>query len=380
MQQNSKTWTSDNFSQAMENAIRKHCDAKYLRASQEKILFNGFWRDGDKRNVCLWLDKATWHDAKTGEGGGCKDFAKIAFNMSLPEFMASYGDLKTEISPKLIVDNRAQKSLGRAVQDVWSQLQKRDTDRYDRGGVWLNNDRGFPSPRINVGSGFANLYEGDEELFDKQHQALIKHRVSLGPQLIVPIRSASSDQVKNLFIRATTEISKEEKSRLLTNCGGWHEPNGSPRAFGFPHLIHEFTDLILCEGMADYFAAECLLDPGENFLPIGAANADGLVKWAEELTRINYEGRVLIIYHIDLNQDGSMSSKEIGPAKAIKASQILRQANIDARIFPWPFYLKHTTNHAYKVFDLADSLKQRAISHECNIEHLKEIFSLSLRK
>lgn len=378
-QQKAKTWTLDNFSKAMEIAVGQHCDARFLRASKEKILFNGFWRDGDKQNVCLWLDKATWHDAKTGEGGGCKEFAKIAFNMSLREFMERFGREEIKVLRNLTQKSPAN-SCEKPVQEIWAYLNVKDSNRADRAGEWLSENRGFPFPRRHIGSGFANLYEGDEHLFGDQHQQFLKYRLSLGPQIIVPIRSTNSENVKNLFIRAISEVPKEEKSRLLANYGGWREPSGSPRAFGFPHLIPEFPNIVLCEGMSDYFAAECLLEENDCFLPIGAPNADALVKWSKELVDMKYKGTVHIIYHIDTHKDGTLSSKEIGPAKAIKAAQILLSAGITFKIFSWPFYLKHITNHAYLVHDLADSLRQRFLRQECNFDHLKEIFRLSLNK
>ena len=83
-------WDITDLSQAMANAIFQEANKRFLRQTGDMVRFNGFWREGDKQNVCAWLNKATWHDAKTGEGGGCKEFARVAFNMSLPEFMQHY--------------------------------------------------------------------------------------------------------------------------------------------------------------------------------------------------------------------------------------------------------------------------------------------------
>src|SRR5580658_3777199 len=83
-------WTTNDLAQAMSNAVSQRADSRFVKWDSNSVRFNGFWRNGDKTNVRLWLDRATWHDAKTGEGGGCKEFAKIAFNMDLKEFMHGF--------------------------------------------------------------------------------------------------------------------------------------------------------------------------------------------------------------------------------------------------------------------------------------------------
>jgi hypothetical protein len=90
---NSEKWVTSDYSQAMEQAIYKNANQRFICNRGGKLLFNGFWRNGKKQNVCAWLDKATWCDAKTGDKGGCKDFAQIAFGMSLKEFMDTYGKI-----------------------------------------------------------------------------------------------------------------------------------------------------------------------------------------------------------------------------------------------------------------------------------------------
>jgi hypothetical protein len=349
-------WTNSDFAVAMSNGVGAAAHPRFIRREKDKVLFNGFWRDGDKQNVCLWLDKATWHDAKTGEGGGCKEFAKTAFNMTLPEFMERYGRAQIHIAPKKFANPKAS-VLGKSVHKVWTELNKKDSYRSDRAGEWLNTERGFDCPRDHIGSGFANLYEGDEHLFEKQHQSLIQHRISLGPQLTAPIRGVHSDEVKNLFFRAMTEVSKEEKSRLLTGCGGWSEPDGSPRAFGFPHLIHEFQNLVVCEGMADYFAAECLLDCDRNYLPIGASNASALVSWSTWLLTSGYQGKVIFLYQLDKDPFGKVSSKGIGQTKTTEALRLLLNNKINAALFNWPLFIKFTNANTYRPGDIADICK-----------------------
>ncbi len=386
MMHSSKKWEISELSQAMARAIFQKAHSRFIRQDGDTVKFNGFWRDGDKQNICVWLSKASWHDAKTGEGGGCKEFAKIAFNMTLPEFMKHYGDIKPKdgavsyhkFSPEEPQTKSANALAVGYVDEIWQELSKRDLKRSDQAALWLEQERAIINPRSYLRSGFANLFPEDIELFDKSHHSFIKQRLLLGPHILAPMRSMDSAQVENFFFRAMLPISKDQKSRLLSGVGGLSNSSGKMRAFGFPHLISDFNKVVMVEGMADYFSAEYLLDADEKILPIGAPNADSLIKWAQEFVRIDYHGQVVIIYHIDANKKDELSTKEIGPAKAIQAAQVLQKHHIPVQIFPWPYYLKNSTAKSHKVRDLADSVKQQFIDKECSVEHLKETFYLSL--
>lgn len=276
MQQKSE-WVSSDFSYAMLNAIESSTNVRKLDRTANKISFNGFWRNGRRLNVCAWLDEASWYDAKTGDKGRCQEFASVAFNMNLPQFMLKFGkrenmlleeiDIAAALAGKHLERAEPTIKLTKSVDKIWQELCRRDRSRPDQAAEWLTNERGFEAPRAWIGSGFTNLGADDIELFEPIHHSLIKHRLSLGPQLVAPIRGVHSGEVKNLFFRAMDDVDKGEKSRLLTGAGGWQEPDATPRAFGFPHLIKDFPNIALCEGMADYFAAELLLGSDEKWLP-----------------------------------------------------------------------------------------------------------------
>lgn len=350
-------WSISDFALAMENGMRSQANQKYIKASNDKLMFNGFWRNGDKSNVCIWLKKATWADAKTGDGGSCKDFARVAFNMTLPEFMEHYGTRLNPVrpSPKTIIANAL--AVG-DVNKIWHYLCERDANRKDSAALWLEHERGFIDPRASIGSGFANLFREDLKLFAKDHRHLIEQRLSLGPNLIIPLRSGLSSRVENLFFRALNPVSKEHKSRLLTGQGGWSNAEKSPRAFGFPHLVHDFPKLILCEGMADYFAVECLLGCGANYLALGVANASALNNWALWLCNTRYKGSVTILYQLDRDSSGKISTLAIGQSKASQALKTLLQNKISASLFRWPHFLKHIgAPFEHQINDIADVCK-----------------------
>ena len=376
-------WDTADYSQALSNAICQNADDRFLSKDGQKFKFNGFWRNGTKQNVCAWIDKATWHDAKTGEGGGCKEFAQVAFGMSLKEFMDKYGSaqyqaqafihISKELSPKTEYSSSY-------VNLLWHQLQKHEPHKTDDASKWLSSIRGIANPRIHIGSGYINLINDDAALFEKEQQDFIRTRTEKGQIVAVPLRNVHSDKVQNLFLRIFSNIDKAEKSRLLPNCGGWGNLTDGLRAFGFPHLIDEFPNIVLCEGMADYFAAEYLLDGNEKHLPLGAANADALIKWAQWLAEKNYKGYVHFIYQLDSNDEGKISKTEIGPKKALEAAQILLNAHVKAKPFNWFSYLNHTTKNSNNINDIADSLENERLNNECGQEHLQFIFQHCLQE
>lgn len=375
-------WTTHDFSAAMTNAINHNASPKYLRRSEGKITFNGFWRGGDKQNICMWLDRATWHDAKTGQGGGCKEFAQIAFNMTLPQFMDQFGHCLPEISrPKISRPKPQPKSLD--VDSLWRMLLDKDAKRIDVAGQWLENERGFETARTAIASGFANLHNDDVELFDPSLKSFVAERLSLGPHVVAPIRGRSSTKVQNLLFRTLNSVEKSEKSRLLPNAGGWSEADGKPRAFGFPSLIPDFPNLIICEGMADYFAVECLLDGECLYLPIGALSASALLIWAQFLIKEKYAGHVVILHQLDEDESGRVSTGRVGLAKAGSALKELWSGNVKATLFNWPDYLKllRAKNPHIRlslIKDIADCLNPN-IRHGLSLSDIAELFRLCLR-
>ena len=345
----------------MYNAIVQTGNNKYTHIQKNKLLFNGFWRNGDKPNVCMWLDQATWHDAKTGDGGGCKEFAKAAFSMNLTEFMNRYGRSATGSETLDVAKAFKERppslpaSINKPIEHIFKDLCQRDKEgRIDKANGWLETKRGLTNPRFYIGSGFANLTKEDVFLFESQHQNFIHQRLTTANQMVVPLRGVHSDSIQNLFFRSIGECPKEEKSRLLPNGGGWHDQSETPRAFGFPHLISDFPHLILCEGMADYFAAECLIGCDHHYLPIGAASASALNKWAEWLVKIKYNGRVILLYQLDTNKNGQVSSSGTGQAKATETLKILLTNKIKSRLFNWGRFLKHISSITEIPKDIAD--------------------------
>ncbi|TXG76907.1 hypothetical protein E6Q11_03805 [Candidatus Dojkabacteria bacterium] len=348
-------YSKDDFGQAMVNAVYRHAPHKHIKCIGDKMTFSGFWRDGQKRNVCIWPKEAAWsdlHQSVSGTNkGGVTSFAKTVLNLDLHDFMTQYGH--TQAKPSAI--KKAVKEFSADyVNEIWTALVTRNASKIDHAKNWLMTARKLPEPNRFIGSGFTNLNQSDVELFDEEHRGLIRKRIELGHNIVVPLRGIKNDKVENLFIRTINAVSKENKSRLLTGCGGWAGVKDSPRAFGFPHLIHEFPNLIICEGMADYFAAECLLDADEKYLPIGAPGTAALHKWADWLSQTKYSGRIHIVYQLDCDQNGNLANYGPGQQAAVVAKKVLCNAGRYAHLFQWTSFLQEVSDWKKPPGDLAD--------------------------
>ena len=335
---NNTHWDVKDLGNAMRNAVLRHANPRFTKERNNKILCNGFWRGGDKQNVCIWPDTATWKDIKTAEGGGCKKFAEHAFNLSLPEFMERYGNLFLPQLKKYKEIPNDKIIITEYLDVIWKNILK-DNCLSNRAADNFLEARGFIDPRTCIGSGYANLNIEYCDFFSPPHATFLRDRIGQGPQLLVPVRDISSDKVSNLFIRNLTPQNPDQKSRLLPNMGGWQDNEKNPRAFGFPHLINEFNYLLLFEGMADYFAGEYLINHDHNFLPIGVPSASFFPKWAELLVSRKYKGNIIIIYQLD-RQNGKLSVDAIGAKFGTEALKILRNHGAKAFAFNWPCFLE----------------------------------------
>ncbi len=366
-------WSIKDLGYAMRNAVLRHAEPRLTKERNNKILCNGFWRSGDKQNVCIWTDTATWKDIKTDDGGGCKKFAEHVFNLSLPEFMEQYGSSLSAPIKQRQQQPRSNPIFDDSINTIWMRIQK-DNYNISRAVDGFLEARGFINPRSCIGSGYAELTYSLCDSFSSSHKTFLLDRLNTGPQLLVPIRSITSDRISNLFIRSIAPKSQDQKSRLLPEMGGWHDEETNPRAFGFPHLIDEFEHLILFEGMADYFAGEYLLDHDHKFLPLGVPSASFFPKWAELLGQRKYKGKVTIVYQLD-RQNGKLSINAVGTKFGAEALKILRNHNCKAITFNWPGFVEkiHHQVDMQTIGDIADICRSQ-ISHSVSFSLLSQAF------
>ena len=334
---NNEKWTLDHFNYALRAAIEKHANKKFLRTYSNKILFNGFWRQGNKQNVCAWLNKATWSDAKTGESGGIKEFASVAFGLSLPEFMNEYGPTCSQSTKP--VEIKKEKPVICDLDSIFKTLGKNRVAKEDHAALWLEEARGIELPREKIYSGFENITPKEAHLFSQAHKGFISHRTKTGKHLVAPLRSPQSDKIENLFFRKIGFLGEnfgaEEKSRLLPNVGGLSKKDGTPLGFGLPHLVEEADIVVLCEGFADTLCLEAMLEDHLNITVIGSPSAKFLPKWSQWLAN-NCNATLFVVYHLDHSKDDSLG---VGQENAIAAANIYRNAKKRAHLFPWPKFL-----------------------------------------
>lgn len=336
--ENNNRWDISDLGNAMRNAVLRHANPRFLREQSEKILFNGFWRDGSKQNVCIWPKTATWKDLKTDLGGGCKDFAEQIFNLTLKEFMEQYGTALITFKTQPAFNRPKASEPIIPLNIVWKKISKakdqesQNVDRYF-------SQRGFKDPHKFIGSGFTELASSNCEYFEQPQKNFLQERLKQGHQLLVPLRGIKSDEIKNIFVRALNPQSQEQKSRVLPGYGGWSDEDNNPLAFGFPHLFRDYNHILLFEGMADYFAGEFLLDHDHKYLPLGVPSASFLTKWAHLLAENKYSGQVTIVYQLDRN-NGQFNIDAVGAKFGTEAIKILKNNNCKSKAFDWVSFLE----------------------------------------
>lgn len=372
MRYSKETWKNHDYAKAIANAINQNANPRFLRSHGNTLKFNGFWRNGDKQNVCAWLDKGTWHDAKTGEGGGCKEFANIAFGVTLKEFMERFSTNQTRSIKQIEKFKKETKVLSKdLVEQIFNNICR--VTKRTKSIKWLSESRNINEPERCLGSGFADLDKECVMFFPKNLKNFVDKLIETADQMVVPLRGVGSISVRNFYFRSISHCPKENKSRMLPNAGGCSDSDGTPLAFGFPHLIKDFSNVILCEGMIDYFAAEYLLDSEQSYLPLGVTSATAFKAWSEWLIKEKYDGNIIVIYHLDTDKHGNLSDTGVGQNYAVECVRNLISANIKAKFFPWTDYLKSLNNFS-TVRDLADSLNLGL-----NFSYLHEIFLNQLR-
>jgi hypothetical protein len=287
--------------------------------------------------------------------------------------MEQYGSLFSAPIKQYRQQSRKNPIFTESLNAIWVKIQK-DNHTISKAADNFLEARGFINPRSCIGSGYVELSSSLCDLFSSSHKIFLLDRMNHGPQMLVPIRSITSDSISNLFVRSIAPKSADQKSRLLPEKGGWHDEEKNPRAFGFPHLIHEFEHLILFEGMADYFAGEYLLDHDHKFLPLGVPSASFFPKWAELLVQQKYEGRVTIVYQLD-RQNGKLSINAVGTKFGAEALKILRNHSCKATAFDWPSFVEkiHHQVDMQTIGDIADICRSQ-ISHNVNFSLLSKAF------
>lgn len=351
---NETKWALENYRSAILNAVRTN--AKHHRIAGNKILFNGFWRNGSKENVCAWTDTATWHDLKTGEGGGVKKFAEIAFGCSLQEFMERFSELHFPARPLVSQQFQSKKNEAQVIlNEAWQGVASGGSNRARK---WLDIERGISISSERADFFIADLQPLSHRLYPDAISSFVE-KFENRPGLVSPIINFETGDVVNCIIRLVEEAGSN-KARFLPN-----QPvirtDKAPVGFGEPHLHKKATNIILCEGLTDTIAATALAQNREKTIVIGATSANALPFIGQWLSA-NSDAHINLIFHLDILPGSGLSSRAIGQSKAVEALKFFSKSPHRAVLFDWPSFLDELSvlakQNAYlEVFDLADACR-----------------------
>lgn len=243
---------------------------------------------------------------------------------------------------------------------LWSACQERaDTAAAIE---WLQR-RGFPLDiHRRAESGFA--------LLDAPLASAIRGRVAddwldahTGAALVAPLRSARTNTVEALDLRAFRPRDEQDKRRSVGALPSTFAPvmtdeDGTPRGYGFAGAATRASLLVLVEGMADTLAGEAFLRDDAGAVVVGAHSASQIPAWARYLAQSEQRpGRVVVVRHLDKLSQGASGA---GQKKAGEAVEILTQARARAVPFKWGPFLRELVESPQGIgdgFDLADALR-----------------------
>jgi hypothetical protein len=362
------TWAGPDYGEAIGRAVRARASVIVEKAHQGSPVldFNAWWRGGDDANARVYLEKGAVTDIKTGSTWKAGDFAREALGMSLPEMMKQYGPGSAAQEPRTAPIAKPPKQPPSVDLDaLWEALIERQRvdpwDEQDGEGAagaasrWLIEERGFPA---NIGalaeSGFGLL---DAELVRGLRGAvgrvwLDRH---IDAALVMPIRSAATNRVEGLDLRAFAPVDGEKRR----GPGAHVDEDGSPRGYGFAGACLQAELLVLCEGAADTMAAESIVRADPRIVAVGAHDAAAFGRWATWLIGRAFRGTLVVVRHLDGQTHGA------GEERARAAVQTLCSARLgSASLFGWGAFARSMQSvgldlrpHIKSGFDLADVVK-----------------------
>ena len=336
-------WTSADMGEAIEAACLRLATKK--GKNKGKVLVNAWWRSGDGLAIQVNVETGCAYDYVEGRSYGAKAFADIACGLSLVDFMATYGRLSSAPSRVAVIENRKpQVPAESVVASTWATMASEGPSPEIL--AWLAS-RGIDLAAIR--SGVAMLTpDACTSLSSSSCAGWLRFNGRSGI-VVAPLRSASTGDVSALQCRAISPATTKENKRRFV--GETTDFSGTPRAYGFPHLVVAGSTVVLTEGMADTWAAESLLPP--DVVVVGATTAGSMVKLAPFLKQAK---SVVVVRHMDaLSGDGAgqRGAKAVVDALAGVSSH-----------FHWPDFLQSllplgfdALPHFASGFDLSDACR-----------------------
>lgn len=362
-------WSGVDFGAAMACAVRERAEliAERTHRGAPVLDFNAWWRGGDDANARLFLETGSVHDVKTGETLNARDFARTALGLTLPEMMAQFGPTsgRAALPQRAVPAAKPRRTFDAA--GAWEALAERaygpqassdDEESHaapDDAAAFLIG-RGFPANvRELAESGFAVL---DAGMVESLRGVVARDwlEAHVGAALVTPMRSAATNRVEALDLRAFKPRDRDDKRR---GPGSHVDDDGAPRGYGLAGAALRAELLVLCEGSADTLAAEMMLRSDPSAVVVGAHGAKDLETWATWLVAQRFNGRVVVVRHLDGKTIG-----DVGPGQlhAKAAGTILCAARAcSAARFRWGALGRalaaqglNIKPHIAQGFDLAD--------------------------
>jgi hypothetical protein len=327
---------------ALANAIHRHAAVQTPGAGRVRI--NAFWRQGDGANVSVDLNRGVWRDHKTGDGGGVREFAR-QLGMTLPEFLTAYGSAAAP-RPTLVDKERPPLLAADEIAATWEKLVSASTMscgecrgcwygepcaslRRPAERVWLNDVRGIPHEVV-IDSGVAALNERTSTAFPQRARWWTRAKASQGA-LVVPLRGALTNTVRNLVLRPFSPTDPKQKSFFLPGTkmrGEQREPLG----YGFAGAVGRATRVLITEGLVDTLVLEAAFRLDPQTVVVGVVSASEFKVWTHFL--VDTQATVLaFVPHLDGDNRGDAYGT--GQDAVVKAVAYLRAAERRAFRFSW---------------------------------------------
>ena len=286
------------LSAAMVRAATTHATNIDKRPPHGVFRFNAWWRGGDGLKVVIFMDKATWGDIKSGEGGGAKDFARVALGCTLGEMLKRYGDGQpTRPQAPAVAAPPEEASSGWTPEHITATWERHVDAHAGQAGEqaareWLRERRGIPTgARMESG-----LFPADAQLFPADvmverrqgGQTSVRSWVedvlrTMGSAYLVPLRAADTNRVAGLVLRLHTPKTIKEDVIKSMSVRGIKVDRGAdapPLGFGWPGAARRADLVILVEGAPDTWAVEALAPDGA--LVVGVNGVWGLATLREK--------------------------------------------------------------------------------------------------
>lgn len=317
---------------AMQRAVEQHAAPRTLSRVGPRMYFNGWWREGKNPNCLVNVGNATWHDFKTGEGGGCKHFAQTAFGLGLRDFLDRFGRLDPS-QPRIPPPPEPPPRDG--IPAFWDQLKARAA----ASAAWVRR-RGVPPDE--VVSGFADLSAGafrHEPYMEGWVQRFVRAN---GQAIVVPMRSMATGAVENLHFRSL--IPGRERRFMPRGRLTWQD---DVRLYGMADKALDAGLTVVTEGAFDTMALEAMLRPLSEVCVVGVAGTGLYTALARALFR-KRRGSVMFVPQVD----------DAGLLATAKAAALLEEGQVPYRMFDWDRLLERLDVPQCK--DVGDVVKARA--------------------